>query len=418
MQQPKISFAAGAVGLAGLPEKVRAFAEALSARHGAVHVSREKNGLHLNMACPKCLETEGDRELQKRHLAVNADKACATGAWGGGKFATMDRDRVAKCMKCEKVFSMHKLLRWKTLEERGIKASVVGRISVADNTAWLVQDARGNVIPGGPGQVTPVHQLSPQHPAVHYLATRNFTDREALYAQMRVSFCEKEWAEDSAAGRFYRRIHYLGNQGFKDTPQGRLIFYCDIEGVQKSWQARVLEHVEGDVKYYLHPYTGLWTAVEQRVDGKFKLAACLTNPAKSYDSPAKYRTANGTERNAVLFGYDAAVRWNAEHRPGKAPLVFLVEGPLDACRLGAPAVAQIGKFLSDAQVELLAKRFSRAILIPDNDKAGQDSKDDSFKRLSRKMQAKIWDLPMQFKDVGEMSPQEAQAGVQEHLTTN
>ena len=41
--------------MAGLPERVRATAEALSLKHGTVHVSREKHGLHLNMACPKCL---------------------------------------------------------------------------------------------------------------------------------------------------------------------------------------------------------------------------------------------------------------------------------------------------------------------------------------------------------------------------
>ena len=42
----KVSFSAGAVGSAGLPERVRAVAEVLAAKHGNVRVSREEGGLH------------------------------------------------------------------------------------------------------------------------------------------------------------------------------------------------------------------------------------------------------------------------------------------------------------------------------------------------------------------------------------
>ena len=416
-----ITFAAGAVSLSGLPQQVQWLADALAKIHGSVHVTREKHGLHINLACPICLEKEGDCELRKRHLAVNADKACGTGIYKAYKTQqtnkTLDQQHVSMCMKCKRTFSINALKAWKTLENRGIKASTVGKVSVADNTAWLVKDARGNIIPGGPGTVVPIHELPPEHPARMYLELRGYKDLRGLYEQMRVSFCTDEWPEDPAKGRFYRKIHFKSGPQISYSPRNRIIFYCDIEGVQRGWQQRVIEHVVGDIKYYLHSATGQWIATERFSPeaGKFRLLPELEYENKEYSAPSKYRSSNGIERNSVLFGYDAAVRWNMQHRPGRAPVAFLAEGPLDACRIGPPGIAQIGKFLSDSQVEILARRFSVAVLVPDNDKAGQDTKEDSMRRLSSKMKTRLWELPSQYKDIGEMPDQEAKAKVQEIL---
>src|SRR5690349_6204924 len=60
-----------------LPQQVKELANKLAAIHGSIDVARESSGTHLYCACPRCLALDGERELLKRHLAVNADKFLA-----------------------------------------------------------------------------------------------------------------------------------------------------------------------------------------------------------------------------------------------------------------------------------------------------------------------------------------------------
>lgn len=409
MDPDQVRFRSGAS--TGIPEDVMNFAQALSAKHGSVLISREKNGLHLNLACPACLEVEGDSELRKRHLAVNADKFCATGRWEGA--TDYLRDSVGLCMKCGTKYKATQLMTFAPLAARGIKESKIGSVSFIDNTQWLVRDSLDRIVPGGPGNgppgvrgqhgdpqdVIPIIHLEPNHPAVMYLRDRDY-DLQSLWEQFRCSYCVREWEQDPVTKRYYRKMC----EGFRDSPQGRIIFFADIEGVQKTWQARVIDRelktaTDRRFKQYWSGDSNCWFTMEEFDPVKKKFV-----PPPQYAerwSPSKYRTANGTSRNEILMGLDAAIAWNAKHRPGRLPVVFTSEGPLDAGRLRSPAVAQIGKFLSDDQIALLARHFAVVIQVPDNDAAGQRDLDLSARRLATKVMTDTWHLPKQLPNGGE-----------------
>jgi len=407
-----------------LPEDVSNFAKALAGRHGHVIISREKNGLHLNLACPACLTVEGRSELIKRHLAVNADKWCNTGKWEGSTDHL--RDSVGLCMKCGTKYKATALLMWATLAERNIKESTVGKVSFADNTRWLVRDHKGRIIPGGPGDgqpgdVVPINQLPQNHVAAQYLLSRGY-DLDSLYQQFRCSYCVREWPHDPKVERCYRGAPL----GMRDSPQGRIIFFADQEGIQQSWQARVIdytfEHAGKRYRQFWDGYTNTWKVLEwwnpeaSKGKGKYEL---LPEYKTRWSELSKYRTANGTSRNEIVIGLDAAIAWNALHRPGRMPITLVGEGPLDAGRLRAPGVAQIGKFLSDAQVAILSKHFAAVIQVPDNDEAGKQDLEFSTKRLASKVMTDTWRLPsvneagQPAKDIGDFS----QVWVDEHRKT-
>lgn len=396
-----------------LPPEVQQFAEALAARHGSILASREKNGLHLNMACPSCLNEDGVVELKKRHLAVNAEKFLRHGQWEHEEINQKIRDRAAQCMKRkDHRFKISNLLTWPPLVERGIKESVA-KVRFVDNTHWLVDDGKGNIIPGGPGNgspgdVVPINILPEDHPAVCYLRQRGY-DLESLWQQFRCSYCVQEWRQDRQAGRFYRRMP----EGFWDSPQGRIIFFADMEGVQKGWQARIIDHAyeQDGVRYkaFWNGHTNQWHTMECWSEEKGKYVALPQYTGDDYDwDPSKYRTANGSQRNELIFGLDAAIAWNKQQRPHRMPIVLTMEGPLDAGRARAPAVAHIGKWLSDQQAAVLARHFAVALHVPDNDQAGEENMEHSVKLLGKHMEAQSWRVPGQLpgvpscKDMGDV----------------
>ena len=396
-------------------EEVKQLAGALSRRHGHVTVTVEKNGAHLNMACPACLDAEGARELLpgKRHLAVNADKYLSQGKW----FGKPPVDFVGKCMKCGKPYSVVKLLQWAPLSARGYNTEA--KVTVTDNSKWLV--SRGGIdVPGGPGYdsdragVTPLTQLPADHPAVVYLQQRGY-DLASLEDQFEAGYCWSEWPEDRAAERYHKRL--IG--GMKDSHQGRIIFFSRQDGVQRGYQGRIIEHTWQHEAYTVRSFwcgqSNTWKTMDLLSDGEWILLPEWRD-AKGAWPPSKYKNASGCERNSMLFGLDAAVRYNATHRPGKVPYAIVVEGPLDAGRFGAPAVARIGKFLSDAQIKILAARFGVLFLVPDNDRAGLESVEDDRQRACVHTRCEIARLPelcprrgIKLKDPGEMEQTHADA---------
>lgn len=352
-----------------LDYRVQSLAEALAQIHGPVLVANESSGTHLYMASPMGLERDGKIELRKRHLAVNVSKYFQMGAHtpkGAGR-----KRRVPNCAMCMKYgtpYTVSDLLSMPPLAVRGIP-NVVGTVKMQDNTNWLIDDGRGNKIPIPPGDTVPITELPPEHPAVWYLTKyRPAYNLQTLWDQFRCSFCIREYPESIELKRRYRPLPL----DFKDTPQNRIIFFADINTVQRSWQARVLEFVdETGMKFYMHPYTNKWVPCEQRTPGgKFVPLPSVPQNRFEWDI-TKYRNARGSTRNDILFGLDAAQQWNyAQGRTGLHTVVGLTEGPLDAGRFGPPFTAATGKFISPEQVNMLVTRFRRVIYVPDTDAVG------------------------------------------------
>lgn len=386
--------------LAELPDFMRALVAKLVRIHGPGRISHEDHGRHLNVASPKCLEEDGLIELNpgKRHLSINLDKYFRLGQFApvvDGKRKSKSRviDTCALCMKTNTSYKVSSLLVMDTVEKRGYK--VKDRKVTKQAPAHLIDDGKGNLIPDHPGKVTPIVLLPKTHPAREYLESRGFTAAEA-YAFCRLSYCYEAAPEGEIYGRFYRRMA----GGTRSTNSERVVFYIDMEGVQRGWQARYLEktetHADGSQSlwHWLRQYANPpeWSEVARRAspDEAWEYRPDLATEDFAY-SPDKYRNAGGQARNEVIMGLDAAISWNRTrglNRQDKLtqdweaptscelpPLCVLVEGPTDALRLfgaGAPACAIMGRHFSDAQADIVARHFGRVLVVRDNDKAGAE----------------------------------------------
>lgn len=364
-----------------LTPQQEALAKELGMRHGNIRVTREVHGLHFYLACPHCLRDEGEDELWKMHLAINVDKYLNghTGA--------------AQCMKTGETFMIDELTMWTPLSERGYDAGPAKIIDqAAVNTEFLEPDEKGRMVPKSPGETFPLTKLPAGHPAIDYLNSRGFSARD-LVKHFNASYCYKE-REDIK----YRKL--LG--GFRATPQGRIVFEIRQNGVKVGWQARILEIADIQRLYYFHPYRDVWMPVMYRDNPQ-----CDWSPLEGWEDwdPAKYIAAHGMRRNSCLMGYDAARAFRAA-RPGRKSFCFLCEGPLDAARIGPPAIALCGKSCSQAQADMLKNIFDAIIVVPDNDLAGS--------KLHQYVEAWIQDSrrvfkvnpPAHRKDAGAMTPDE------------
>ena len=372
-------------------DKHKQLAAQLALLHGKVRLARESAGIHAYMASPACLLKDGIIELTKLHLAVNLDKYIA------------GTDLCGQCMKTSKAYRMTSLLRYPPLKERGIQ-NITPQVFEADtNPDYLELDAKGNKVPKGPGECQLLTELPAGHPALEYLAARGY-DPAKLVAQFRASFCHQERSD----------LHWRPMPGgFKATPQGRIVFFMDMMGVQAGWQARVLEVERKHARYYLHPYEGQWVAVQQRLKPG---SPWVPIPGFENWDPAKYLLAYGSKRNSSLMGLDAAIAFNKDQ---KRKLCVLVEGPLDAGRIGPPGIAIMGKFFSENQSKLITTNFDDVVFIGDNDEAGKQAKQKVYERLGTAPGIRLLlpDLPRTFKDVGEMTDQQAQEFLSQCLKT-
>lgn len=402
-----------------VPPPVRRLAETLSRLHGPAIVRKETNGYHIYLASPECLIRDGRKELASKHLTVNASKYYNLDDWVALGKTGKDPDFSAVCHKTETKYRVSDLMNprlFPPLEQRGIK-NVGTHITFAafDSKDSLIQDEHGNWIPVNPGQVVSILDLPPRHPAVEYLIGRGYS-LELLHAQFHCTFCLTETPEDSVKGIYYKRLPL----NFRDTPQGRIIFYSFINTVQVGWQARILDRVVDGKKEYWHPYSNNWLPVEYK-DPKTEKWEPLPGVEVHTDTfdilwkPSKYKTAFGMSRNTTLMGIDAAVAWNKRMQL-KKPTAIVVEGPLDAGRFGPPGVAILGKYLSDTQADLLCKKFSKLIFVMDNDAAGLKARERIKEIMATRMAEVIFvDVPPQYKDIGEMPFSDAFLLIHQHL---
>ena len=386
-----------------LHEEVQRLANQLAAVHGDVRIARERSGLQIYIACPHCLERNGTSELQKKHLAIAAERVTGTGKYihiAG----TFNADNSCRCMKEGVNFKLSDLLAYPPLSQRKIVTKRPGRVTLSDTSQLLVTDAKGVKCAYPPGDTVPLHELPADHPARYYLANRGYSIA-ALESQLDACWCTAELPEDKELGRVYK----WGPNGFRDTPQGRICFMVDVAGSRRGWQARRLEHEQDGIKYYFHPYENQWTAVAHRETSEGKLV-WMPNPGYEKLDISKYKTAFAMQRGSLLMGLDAAVRWNAAMRPGRPPVCCISEGPLDAGRIGAPALAILGKNFNEDQAMLVSSYFRRAIIVADNDASGAEAKEKLRSKLAMAgVTVQVADVPKPHKDVGEMTTEAALA---------
>jgi DNA primase len=115
------------------------------------------------------------------------------------------------------------------------------------------------------------------------------------------------------------------------------------------------------------------------------------------------------------MGVDAAVEFN--NKLGlKKHTAFIVEGPLDAGRIGPGAVALLGKYMSERHADLLVSKFKKLVVVADNDKAGKEMATRIKQLMSERLvDLTFVDIPDQYKDVGEMTYEAAMNLVFKHL---
>lgn len=385
-----------ALSEADVPDCVKRLAAALARIHGETQIKNEKKGRHIYMASPAVLLTDGRKELSSRHLSVNADRY-----FGLGRFArikgTYNNDNSGLCHKTNNKYLVSALLSMPPLSKRGIPDAKTG-VRISTRARHLVDDGRGNMIPDHPGETIPVTDLFPGHPAYDYLVGRRY-DLKTLWAQFRCSYCLTEAPMSREMERFYRRMP----GDFRDTPQGRIIFYADIQGVQKSWQARIIDKVEHErLHYYWHPYKQQWVLVRMKLGDTWTLLPEFRDHPDFQWKPSKYRLALDSYRNEVVMGVDAAVAWNRICRPGRKRICILSEGPLDAGRFGPPALAILGKYLSEFQAKIICREFDIVVWVGDNDKAGREGTQNVREQLAGKVKLHVVTVPEPSKDPGEL----------------
>lgn len=404
---------------ATIPREALILAEALMLRHGSVRWARESSGLHLYMASPVGLEEDGIVELEKKHLAINVSKHFGWDGWSRLR-GTFDADRTAYCMKHRKAYNVSELMRMPPLAARGIEVKEPAKLIERVNEARMVMDVNGVMIPEMPTDITPLTELPEDHPAVLYVRSRNY-DPKKLWDQFQASFCNREIPEDGIAKRYYKPMP----GGFKRTPQGRIILQAFQMGVRVGWQARIME-VEAKAddgkfyKAYFHPYSMRYEWCEFRDTPSDKWQAmphlCTTNYKWEM---SKYINATGMRRRDHMLGFDAAVEWN---RKRGSFVAIVVEGPLDAARIGAPGIATLGSYVSAGQAEDLVRCFSHIYFVADKDKAGSAAATSALASLSGKVNLVVVTIPEGWrtkegrpvKDVGDMSDGQWQALARMH----
>jgi hypothetical protein len=394
----------GSACLGSLPREIQVFCQALAMRHGGGRLASGSSGTRLYLPCPACLNEKGEREFHSKHLSIDIDRYFGRSSYKGRK---RNPEWSAFCHRSDSHrFGISELQKMQPVEERGLRP-VFKRLTItygSDDT--FIDDGKGHKIPRPPGKTVSILRLPQTHPAVEYLLNRGY-DIESLYRQFRTSYCYEEWPESEGDSEGKGKWKYsVMPDGWKDTPQGRIVFFCDVHEVQVGWQARIIDREEDSRRLHFHPYRASFVVTATRDNSGVWNGVYPYNAAYPKWNPSKYRTARGSHRNEILAGFDAAVAFNAGR---ERKTIFLVEGPLDAGRIGPPACAVMGKHLGEGQANLL-HNFQRIVLVPDNDVAGETLVVRTRQILgARHVPIEVCRIPKDYKDIGEMSTAEARA---------
>lgn len=414
-------FITGSMTDSSVSEGIMSLARSLAKRHGPVNITSEASGIHIYIPDPDLLETDGMKELASKHLAINAEKYLGEGRYsirGADNEEQRQQNRkdyvkyrmnnmevpCAISMKTQQKYRVTDLLQMAPIEQRiqNLDGKVRKEVTVGAVRKNLVYDANGNLVPDWVGATVPLSSLPDNHPAIEYLRRRGY-EPILLERQMAACYCTKAFPEDPAVNRFYGKLP----GGMRITPQGRIILSVLMDGVRWGYQSRLIDKTENG-KYYVWGDDQKWHLIRYMND---EGAMVEVYPPDSYFpkgfAPPKYLNATGSERNKLLLGYDAAVQ-SMSRRPKEQRFCVLCEGPLDAAKLGTPAIAILGKSLSDFQADALARRFDIICTVMDRDAAGKQCLDNIKSRMSaRGLHVRNVPVPEGVKDAGDLSYEDA-----------
>lgn len=429
-------FHAGDVSAAYIPKEISRLADQIARSQDCrVTLTKERSGYHLYLPCPECLHTNGRGELTDPKYAINMSKYFGIGddyshlneRTTNGFNPTMQLHNEAVndernlktgiCMRTWQSSNPHRfpvdvLLSMDSVTKRhpDIQTSyklINGADAAERESHWEEDPASGGLCPPPAGAITPILDLPPEHPARWYLETYRKFDLQRLTDMFRCGYCTQEYQEGKH-NIWYRKFP----GGWKDTPQGRVIFHSLHKGVPLTWQGRYPEYVSGDGlnKYALHPYTEEWSHLATRAT-----AAQAWLPVYPFDStddngnlkfdPSKYKTAKHSGRE--LMGWDAAIK-RADEDTNPIRWCILTEGPLDCARVGPGGLAIMGKSVSQDNAAKIAANFHVVLTAFDNDRSGVEATEKITATLhGSKARAPILALvsPLNIpegKDIGEM----------------
>lgn len=389
-------------GISHIPKEITRLADQIArSQNCKVTLSKERSGYHLYLPCPGCLVSHGYKELKDPKYAVNLSKYFGFGDQYQHLRATEKQDefnpvnqgldqavwdernyKSGICMRTYQSNSPHRF----SVEELLNMASITARhpdvqtsyklangVDAEDREShWVVDPISGGKCPPPAGDITPILELSPFHPARWYLETYRKFDLQRLTHMFRCGFCTKEYKEGLHL-IWYRKFP----DGWKDTPQSRVIFHSLHKGVPRSWQGRYPEHIsmDGLNKYALHPYRSEWSHIATRYSTVLPWIRMSpfdqTDEVGNYKfDPTKYRTAKHSFRE--LMGWDAAIE-RADNDESPIRWCVLTEGPLDAARIGPGGIALMGKSISPENAIKITSNFHLVLTAFDNDTAGKEA---------------------------------------------
>lgn len=382
-------FTTGDVESSSVPKYVTRLAEKLAELHGPVSISNQSSGWHIAMADPQLLEEDGVKEFASKHLTINAEKYYLAGRYNYRVNDTAENRALARkysregvgpfevpcasSMKTGRRYRVGDLLDrtiYPPVEKRFPKFAHISKDSMTVSSSKnLVSDRNGNMVPAWVGQTVPLTALPGGHPAIEYLRDRGF-DPARLEAQFEACYCTEAAPESRATGVYYSRLP----GGMKNSPKGRIVFSVLMNGSRWGYQSRYIDKRVGGKHLFWNGDE--WVTVSEEFDDGSSVN--YFPPDDSFPNgfrPHKYINAIGGSRNRWLMGFDAAVDFNKGRDP-RDMFCILVEGPLDAGKLGPPAIAIMGKAFSRLQAEAIASVFKRGriCVIPDNDAAGEQGR--------------------------------------------
>lgn len=406
-------YTSGSITTADVPQCVKALAQRLAKIHGPVQVTSEASGMHLYIADPELLITDGEKELSSRHMAINVDKYFGLGKWNVDEYPTKENqalykkyrreDKEVPCcmsMKTGKPSTVSYLLSLPPVEQRiNTNRNVQANVFTSSTNKNLVYDEQGNLVPEGPGEIVPLHTLEENHPAREYLKQRGFNP-DLLEQEYSVGYCIQALPEDRAKGRYWSRLP----AGVCNSPAGRIIFpMLDADGVRRGWQARVVDYSNAEGEKWLWTPDKRWLLIEKNGKDVYITPATPDGFKKLH----KYINARGMARNEVMFGLRQAIQHFKEDTHWTQRYCVLVEGALDVAKGGPPCIALLGKNMSAMQAEQIKKHFCKVYVVADQDEAGKSMLKSVSKQLSATHPVVELYLPPGKKDLGECSYEEA-----------